>query len=260
MSSRSKSEYADVSAMFRQLAALDPESDRYQRQRDAIIERCLPLAEHIARRFKNRGEPIEDLVQVARMGLVNAVNRYDVTKGVEFLSYAVPTMIGEVRRHFRDHGWTLKVPRRLKDLNSHLRKSREELSSTLGRAPTASEIAAHLGIDREEVVQAQIASSAYSTLSSDLPVSSSPDDSRSVSETFGELDANMDRVLDVEILRPLLAQLPERERRVLGLRFFGNMTQTQIAERVGISQMHVSRLLSQSLATMRSQVRVPEAV
>lgn len=260
MRSRSRDEYADVGAMFDVLVKLPPESDGYQRQRDAIVERCLPLADNIARRFKNRGEPTEDLVQVARVGLVNAVKRYDVSIGVDFLAFAVPTMIGEVRRHFRDHGWSVKVPRRLKDMSLQLRKSREELSSTLGRAPTASEIAAHMGVDREEVVQAQIASSAYSTLSSDVPVSSSPDDSRSMSDGFGELDANLDRVLDIEILRPLVARLPEREQTVLRLRFFGNMTQTQIAARVGISQMHVSRLLSQSLATMRRQVRVPELV
>jgi RNA polymerase sigma-B factor len=260
MRSRSRDEYADVGAMFDVLAELPPESYGYQRQRDAIVERCLPLADNIARRFKNRGEPNEDLVQVARVGLVNAVKRYDPSIGVDFLAFAVPTMVGEVRRHFRDHGWSVKVPRRLKDLSLQLRRSREELSGTLGRAPTATEIAAHMGVDRDEVVQAQIASSAYSTLSSDVPLSSSPDDSRSMSDGFGELDANLDRVLDVEILRPLLARLPEREQTVLRLRFFGNMTQTQIAARVGISQMHVSRLLSQSLATMRRQVRVPEPV
>ena len=134
-----------------------------------IIERCLPLANHIAGRFSNRGEPLEDLVQVARVGLINAVNRFDAENGAEFLAFAVPTIMGEVRRYFRDHGWSVKVPRRLKELSWQLKRSREELSQQLGRAPTASEIATHLGIDREEVVQAQIASSAYSTCSSDAP-------------------------------------------------------------------------------------------
>ena len=157
----------------------------------------------------------------------------------------------------RDHGWSVKVPRRLKDLNSQLKRSREEVSHQLGRAPTASEIATHLGIDREEVVQAQIASSAYSTLSSDAPARAS-DDGRSVSSSFGELDANLDKVLDVETVRPLLAALPEREQSVLRLRFFENMTQTQIGERLGISQMHVSRLLARSLATLREQVQTPQ--
>ncbi len=247
--------------MFRHLVSLDAGSVEWLRQREAIIERCLPLADHIARRFRNRGEPLEDLVQVARVGLLNAVNRFNVDNGAEFIAFAVPTVMGEVRRHFRDHGWSVKVPRRLKELNAQLKRAREELSHELGRAPTASEIAAKLGIDRDEVVQAQIASSAYSTLSSDAPAGASDDDdARSVTNTIGDLDANLDKVLDVATVRPLLAALPERERTVLTLRFFENMTQTQIAERVGISQMHVSRLLARSLGTLRRQVRTPELV
>ena len=253
-------EYAAVTDMFRRLATLAEGSVHYRRQRDAIIECCLPLADHIARRFNNRGEPFEDLVQVARVGLLNAVNRFDADNGADFLAFAVPTMMGEVRRHFRDHGWSVKVPRRLKELNSQLRRSREALSQQLGRAPTASEIAADLGIDREEVVQAQITSSAYSTLSSDAPAGASDDDSRSVTHTLGDLDANLDKVLDVETVRPLLAELPERDQMVLKLRFFDNMTQTQIAERLGISQMHVSRLLARSLARLRQRVQTPEPV
>ena len=261
MISQSNSEYADVTDMFRHLATLDTQSSQYLRQRDAIVERSLPLADHIARRFKNRGEPLDDLVQVARVGLMNAVNRFDVDNGAEFVAFAVPTIMGEVRRHFRDHGWSVKVPRRLKELNAQLKRCREELSHELGRAPTATEIATKLGIDREEVVQAQIASSAYSTLSSDAPAGAGDDDDgRSVTNTIGDLDANLDKVLDVTTVRPLLAALPERERTVLTLRFFENMTQTQIAERVGISQMHVSRLLARSLGALRRQVRTPELV
>jgi RNA polymerase sigma-B factor len=261
MISKPSSEYADVTDMFRRLATCDPQTSQYLRQRDAIVERCLPLADHIARRFRNRGEPLDDLVQVARVGLMNAVNRFDVDNGAEFIAFAVPTIMGEVRRHFRDHGWSVKVPRRLKELNAQLKRCREELSHELGRAPTASEIAAKLGIDRDEVVQAQIASSAYSTLSSDAPAGArDDDDARSVTNTIGDLDANLDKVLDVATVRPLLAALPERERTVLTLRFFENMTQTQIAERVGISQMHVSRLLARSLDALRRQVRVPELV
>jgi RNA polymerase sigma-B factor len=261
MTSGPSHEYAEVTGMFLHLATLDERSVEYRRQREAIIERCLPLADHIARRFKNRGEPYEDLVQVARVGLLNAVKRFDADNGADFLAFAVPTMMGEVRRHFRDHGWSVKVPRRLKELNSQLKTSREALSHQLGRAPTASEIALDLGIDREEVVQAQIASSAYSTLSSDAPAGSGDDhDSRSVSNTFGDLDANLDKVLDIETVRPLLAALPERDQTVLKLRFFDNMTQTQIAERLGISQMHVSRLLARSLAELRQQIQAPELV
>lgn len=261
MASQTTGEYADLTDTFRQLATLDKQSVEYRRRRDAIIERCLPLADHIARRFRNRGEPVEDLVQVARVGLVNAVNRFDVDNGADFLAFAVPTMMGEVRRHFRDHGWSVKVPRRLKELNTQLNSSREELSHRLGRAPTASEIAADLGIDREEVVQAQIASSAYSTLSSDTPAFGNEDaDGRSLASTFGDLDANLDKVLDVETVRPLLAALSEREQTILKLRFFENLTQTQIAQRVGISQMHVSRLLARALTALREQARTLEPV
>jgi RNA polymerase sigma-B factor len=244
--------------MFRHLATLDEQSRAYRRQRDAIIERCLPLADHIAGRFRNRGEPLEDLVQVARIGLIQAVNRFDAENGADFLAFAVPTVMGEVRRHFRDHGWSVKVPRRLKELGSQLKRAREELSQQLGRAPTASEIASHLEIDREEVVQAQIAQSGYSTFSSDAPGRGADDERPSVIDSLGGLDANLDKVIDVETVRPLLSALPQRQQTVLMLRFFENMTQTQIAERLGISQMHVSRLLARSLATLRSGAEVPQ--
>src|SRR6476619_3152695 len=148
--SAGNSQYSDVTDMFRHLHSLDESSVAFRCQRDTIIERGLPIADHIARRFSNRGEPFDDLVQAARVGLVNAVNRFDVETGSDFLSFAVPTMMGEVRRHFRDHGWAVKVPRRLKELTAQLRRSAEELTQTLGRAPTASELAAHLNLDREE--------------------------------------------------------------------------------------------------------------
>ncbi|OBB00546.1 RNA polymerase subunit sigma [Mycobacteriaceae bacterium 1482268.1] len=261
MTPRSRSDYSDVSDMFRRLLTLDEQSPEYRRQRELIIQRCLPLANHIARRFSSRGEPYEDLVQVARVGLMNAVNRFDPDNGAEFLAFAVPTMMGEVRRHFRDHGWSVKVSRRLKELNAQLRKAREDLSQELNRAPTSSEIAVHLGIDREEVVQALIAASAYTTLSSDASLGGFDDhESGSVSATFGDIDANYEKVLDVETVRPLITALPERQQIVLQLRFFENMTQTQIGERLGISQMHVSRLLARSLTTLRRQAQVPEPV
>ena len=254
--SRQHSEYSDVTDMFRHLQSLDEGSVAFRRQRDAIVERSLPIADHIARRFSNRGEPLDDLVQVARVGLVNAVNRFDVDTGAEFLSFAVPTMMGEVRRHFRDHGWAVKVPRRLKDLQRQLVQARGELSQRLGRAPTASEIADHLGIDHELVIEAVIAGSSYSTRSTD--VQAGPDEYRPLGESLGELDANLDTVIDVETVRPHIAALPDRLRTVLMLRFFENLTQSQIAERIGCSQMHVSRLLAQALRTVRNQVRAPE--
>jgi RNA polymerase sigma-B factor len=252
-------EYADVAESFRHLATLDTQSPAYQRQRDAIIARCMPLADHIARRFRNRGEPLEDLVQVARVGLVNAVNRFDISQHSDFLAYAVPTITGEVRRHFRDHGWAVKVPRRLKDLHLQINRAREELSHRTGRAPTPTELAEHLGIDREEVVQTIVAGSGYSTLSTDTP-SDSDDDYRSVANTFGDIDGNLEKVLDIETVRPLLAALPQRQQEILRMRFFEDMSQTQIAEAIGVSQMHVSRLLAKSLATLRKRIDTPPTV
>jgi RNA polymerase sigma-B factor len=248
-------EYADVPDMFRELASMASDSMEFQRQRDKIVERCLPLADHIARRFEGRGEPRDDLVQVARVGLVNAVVRFDVEAGSDFVSFAVPTIMGEVRRHFRDNSWSVKVPRRLKELHLRLGTATAELSQRLGRAPTATELASELGMERDEVVEGLVAGSSYNTLSIDTGGGSDDDDARAIADTLGDVDVGLDRIEDREALRPLLEALPERERMVLVLRFFESMTQTQIAERVGISQMHVSRLLAKSLARLRDQLQ-----
>ncbi|KWX26158.1 RNA polymerase subunit sigma [Mycolicibacterium wolinskyi] len=248
------SEYADVLDMFRELGAAAEDSPEYGRQREKIVERCLPLADHIARRFDGRGEPREDLVQVARVGLVNAVNRFDVETGSDFVSFAVPTIMGEVRRHFRDNSWSVKVPRRLKELHLRLGAATAELSQRLGRAPTASELAEELGMDRDEVLEGLIAGSSYNTLSIDSG-GGGDEEAPAIVDTLGDVDAGLDQIENRESLRPLLASLPERERTVLLLRFFESMTQTQIAERVGISQMHVSRLLAKSLARLRDQLQ-----
>ncbi|OBF60742.1 RNA polymerase subunit sigma [Mycobacterium sp. 852002-50816_SCH5313054-b] len=248
-------EYADVPDMFRELAGVASDSMEFQRQRDKIVERCLPLADHIARRFEGRGEPRDDLVQVARVGLVNAVVRFDVETGSDFVSFAVPTIMGEVRRHFRDNSWSVKVPRRLKELHLRLGTATADLSQRLGRAPTATELASELGMERDEVVEGLVAGSSYNTLSIDTGGGSDDDDARAIADTLGDVDAGLDRIEDREALRPLLEALPERERMVLVLRFFESMTQTQIAERVGISQMHVSRLLAKSLTRLRDQLQ-----
>jgi RNA polymerase sigma-B factor len=240
--------------MFRRLAACPADSAEFHRRRDKIVKRCLPLAEHIARRFDGRGETREDLVQVARVGLVNAVIRFDVDAGSDFVSFAVPTIMGEVRRHFRDNSWSLKVPRRLKELHLRLGSATAELSQRLGRAPTASELAEEIGVSRAEVVEGLVAGSSYNTLSIDSTTSGGEEDVRAIADTLGTVDAGLERIDNREALRPLLNALPERERTVLVLRFFESMTQTQIAERVGISQMHVSRLLAKSLARLRDQM------
>jgi len=235
--------------MFRRLGALDPESEQFHKERDSIVERCLPLADHIARRFDGRGEPRDDLVQVARVGLVNAVKRYDVGTGSDFVAFAVPTIMGEVRRHFRDNSWSVKVPRRLKELHLRLGAATSEMSQRLGRAPTASELAAELEMDRQEVIEGLVAGSSYNTLSIDG--ARSDEDAPAIVDTLGGADLNLDQVENREALRPLLAALPERDRTVLVLRFFESLTQTQIADRVGVSQMHVSRILARSLARLR---------
>ncbi|HET9875600.1 MAG TPA: RNA polymerase sigma factor SigF [Mycobacterium sp.] len=253
--SRPGSEYADVGQMFRDLLKFEADSPQVRSQRDKIVQRCLPLADHIARRFDGRGEPREDLVQVARLGLVNAVARFDVGTGSDFVSFAVPTIMGEVRRHFRDNSWSVKVPRRLKELHLRLGAATAELSQRLGRAPTASELAGELEMSRVEVVEGLVAGSSYNTLSIDSGGTIDDDDVGSIADTLGDADAGMERIDNREALRPLLNRLPERERTVLVLRFFESMTQTQIAQRVGISQMHVSRLLAKSLARLRDELQ-----
>jgi RNA polymerase sigma-B factor len=240
--------------MFREMYSHPADSVERERAREAIVRRCMPLAEHIAHRFEGRGEPREDISQVARLGLVNAVNRFDVDCGSDFVSFAVPTIMGEVRRHFRDNSWAVKVPRRLKELHLQLGSATAEMSQRLGRAPTPSELAAELDLDREEVIEALIAGSGYNTLSMDSGGSGN-DDTPPLTETLGSYDANLDRIENHEALRPLLDALPERERTVVVLRFFESLTQSQIAERVGISQMHVSRLLARTLARLRDELQ-----
>ncbi len=189
--------------MFRELAKLEPDSPEFRTQRDRIVERCLPLADHIARRFDGRGEAHDDLVQVARVGLVNAVIRYDVETGSDFVSFAVPTIMGEVRRHFRDNSWSVKVPRRLKELHLRLGAATSELSQRLGRAPTASELAAELEMDREEVVEGLIAGSSYNTLSIDSGGGGGDEGAPAIVDTLGDVDLSLDQIENRESLRPL---------------------------------------------------------
>ena len=243
-------EYADVAEMFRHPAMLEEGSAAFLRQREAIIRRCMPLADHIARRYGGRGEPHDDLVQAARVGLVNAVNRFELTNGADFASFAVPTIMGEVRRHFRDYVWAVKVPRRMKELRAQLTSARGELSQQLGRAPNASEIAEHLGIDREWVIEATIAGANYSTLSTDRQPG--PDDEfQSIGDTLGDVDPGLDKVLDVATARPLIAALPGTATNRPYPPILRRYDPKPIAERMGYSQMHISRLLAKALDTLR---------
>ncbi|MEV0464604.1 SigB/SigF/SigG family RNA polymerase sigma factor [Nocardia tengchongensis] len=249
---RTVSGYDDVALLFEELAATVPGSARRAALRSQLINRCIPLADHIARKFSGRGEPFDDLTQVARVGLVHAVDRFDITRGSNFLSFAVPTIMGEVRRYFRDNTWAMRVPRRVKETHLRIGSAIDALSQQLGRSPTAKEIAAALDIDADEVTQAVIAGNAYQPSSIDA-VSVGRDTEASLLDTLGEEESQFDRVEEYVAIRPLLAGLPERERRILTMRFFESMTQTQIAQQMGISQMHVSRILSKTLARLREQ-------
>lgn len=235
----------------------DPERERLREQ---LISGYRPMAEHIARRFAGRGEPLEDLVQVAMVGLINAVDRFEATRGSDFLSFAVPTITGEVRRYFRDHGWSVRVPRRLKDLHIAVRGVVAELSQQLGRAPRPSEIATRLGLPTTEVIEALAAGEAYRSSSLDGILSSEEGDGATLGELIGGLDDDLALIEDREALRPLLAALEPRERTILILRFFRQLTQTQIAEQVGISQMHVSRVLRQTLIHLREGMSDPDSM
>jgi RNA polymerase sigma-B factor len=250
---RADPEYGHLSPLLERYSTLAPDDPERERLREELVRGFLPVAQHIARRFSNRGEPLDDLVQVATVGLINAIDRYSPERGNDFFSFAVPTISGEVRRHFRDLGWSMRVPRRLKDLHVSINGAVSELSQSLGRAPKPTEIAEQLGVPVSDVLEGLEASEAYRSSSLDEMLSSEQG-SATVGELVGEADAELDRVDFRQALRPVLAELAERERTIVLLRFFGNMTQTQIADRVGISQMHVSRLLAQTLDRLRSRL------
>ncbi len=244
--------------LFVELQSVTEEDPRRQRARDALVETHLPLVEHLARRFRNRGEPYDDLVQVATIGLIKSVDRFDLERGVEFSTYATPTIVGEIKRHFRDKGWAVRVPRRLQELRLSLASATSELSQKQGRSPTVSELATHLELTDEEVLEGLESANAYSTLSLDAGDSSSGDEPMPVSETLGVEDESLQGVEYRESLKPMLERLPPREKKILMLRFFKNMTQSEIAAEVGISQMHVSRLLARTLTQLRAGLLVEE--
>ena len=237
--------------LFARLHACDPESPEHREIRDELVEMHLSLVEYLARRFRNRGEPFDDLVQVATIGLIKSVDRFDTERGVEFSTYATPTIVGEIKRHFRDKGWTIRVPRRLQELKLALSRATSELAQANGRSPTVAELAAHLDLSEEEVLEGMESAHAYSAVSLDAPGGDEPD-APSVADTLGVDDSGLEGVEYRESLKPLLEQLPAREKRILLLRFFGNQTQSQIAAELGISQMHVSRLLARTLAQLRT--------
>jgi RNA polymerase sigma-B factor len=237
----------DVNAL---LVAFHKEGD--ERARDQALVELMPLVRALAARYAGRGEPLEDLVQVGSIGLIKAVDRFDVDRGVEFASYAVPTIVGEIRRHFRDKAWAMHVPRRLKELSLRLSRVLDQLTTELGRSPTIAELAQAVGVEEEEAIDALDSMNAYSTRSLQAPFDDASDDN--LSEKLGEEDTGFAEIEDGALVEAGLEALDERERRIVELRFFEEMTQSQIASEIGISQMHVSRLLRRSLATMRGRI------
>jgi RNA polymerase sigma-B factor len=221
--------------------------------RDDLVHLHLPLVEHCARRFRNRGEPFEDLVQVGTIGLLKSIDRFDTDRGVEFSTYATPTIIGEIKRYFRDKGWAIRVPRRLQELRMQIGAATAELTQSLGRSPTPRELAGSIGCSVEEIVEGIESSNAYSTLSLDAS-DDAEDGGSTMLDAIGVEDENLEHVEIRESLKPLLDALEPREKRILLLRFFKNRTQTQIAEEIGVSQMHVSRLLTRTLAQLRASL------
>ncbi|MFI6223142.1 SigB/SigF/SigG family RNA polymerase sigma factor [Nocardia salmonicida] len=246
--------YEHAEPLFVHLSLTDPRSPEHEALRDRIIEVCLPLAEHIARKYANRGEIFDDLLQTARLGMVMAVDRYDVTTGSPFLGFAVPTIMGEVRRHFRDHIWPLHVPRREKELQGKVRAATEEMSRRLQRAPTAHELATELDVPVTDIARTLVAANAFQTRSLDTPARENDGDpSMTVADTFGADDPHYRLAEDTITVAPLLAQLSPEDRQLLIWRFYDTLSQGEIAERLGVSQMSVSRKLTRLLGNLRAE-------
>ncbi len=228
--------------------------DGHAPAREALVHLHLPLVEYCARRFRNRGEPFEDLVQVGTIGLIKAIDRFDDARGVEFTTYATPTILGEIKRYFRDKGWAIRVPRRLQELRMAISSHSAELTQQLGRSPTPRELAAAIGCTVEDVMEGIESSNAYATLSLDASLEDAGHSAGTMLDALGLPDADLDLVELRESLRPVLDDLDPRAQQILVLRFFRNMTQSQIAAEVGISQMHVSRLLTRTLDQLRTSM------
>jgi RNA polymerase sigma-B factor len=239
----------EARALFRRLAEL-PDCPERDRARAKLVEKHLPLVRYFARRYAGRGEPLDDLLQAGSLGLVKAVDRFDPSRGLEFSTYASPTILGEIRRHFRDRTWAVHVHRHLQEVTTEVTRLADVLTQELNRAPSVAELAARSGYTEEEVLEALDCAAAYTADSLDAPA----DGDRTLGDRVGGEDPSLAEVELHESLGPALATLPERERRILQLRFYGNQTQSQIAAQLGISQMHVSRLLARTLAQLREQL------
>lgn len=245
--------------LFEQLADTDDRPTR-ARLRNELVERHLRLATEVAGGFRDRGETLEDVEQVARVGLIQAVDRFDPHRGVEFTTFAVPTIMGAVKRHFRDTRWAVRVPRSLQELHLAVAPAADELAQQKGRAPTVAELAKHLGISQEEVIEGLDVTGARTATSLDEPLDNDDEDSStSLGHVLGDEDEGFEGVENQQSLRPLIAGLSRREKRILFWRFYDGLTQQQIGDRLGISQMHVSRILGRTLGRLRQGLLTDEA-
>jgi RNA polymerase sigma-B factor len=247
---------AQAGDLLARLHELPEDSPRRQDLRERLVELHMPLVVYLARRFSGRNEPMSDLVQVGAIGLIKAIDRFDPERQLEFSTYATPTILGEIKRHFRDTGWLIHVPRRAQELQTTLNAARADLSQELGRAPTVKELAERIGIDEETVLEALDAARAYSGVP--LDVLAAPGESVPEHPMLGILDEGFEQVEQRAMLREVIAKLPEAERDILLLRFVANKTQTEIAAIVGVSQMQVSRLVARGLKRLRESLGAPE--
>ncbi|MET8284385.1 RNA polymerase sigma factor SigF [Streptomyces sp. NPDC005132] len=237
---------------FDQLAVLEEGTPQYQYARNTLIEMNVTLVQYAASRFRSRGsEEMEDIVQVGTIGLIKAIDRFELSREVEFTSFAVPYIVGEIKRFFRDTTWAVHVPRRLQEARIQLAKATEELSSRLGRMPTVTELSQLMSLSEAEVNEAQLASNGYTSSSLDATISATSDGEAALADFIGTDDHALELVEDFHALAPMLAELDDRERRIIHMRFVEELTQAQIGERLGVSQMHVSRLLNRTLAKLR---------
>ncbi|MGW1273278.1 RNA polymerase sigma factor SigF [Streptomyces sp. NPDC002491] len=243
--------------LFARLEALEEGTHAYSYVRNTLVELNLALVKFAASRFRSRSEPMEDIIQVGTIGLIKAIDRFELSRGVEFPTFAMPTIIGEIKRFFRDTSWSVRVPRRLQELRLDLAKAGDELAQQFDRAPTVAELAERLGLSHDEVVEGMAASNAYTA--SSLDAQPEEDDSEgALADRIGYEDHGLEGIEYVESLKPMIAELPARDRQILSLRFVAGLTQSEIGEELGISQMHVSRLLSRTLVRLRKGLTLEE--
>ncbi|MDX2593799.1 MULTISPECIES: RNA polymerase sigma factor SigF [Streptomyces] len=237
---------------FQQLTVLEEGTPEYQYARNTLIEMNMSLVRYAAGRFRSRGpEEMEDIVQVGMIGLIKAIDRFELSREAEFTSFAIPYIVGEIKRFFRDTTWAVHVPRRLQEARVQLARATEELRSRLGRTPTVKELSELMSLPEEEVQEARLAANGYNSSSLDAAISGSEDGETVLQDFIGTEDQALELVEDFHALAPLIAELDERDRRIIHMRFVEELTQAQIGEHLGVSQMHVSRLLSRTLARLR---------